>query len=77
MKSLSLPCIAEQLAKLDQWQCHSVHTRPSSHTHSSFARSFHTDVEAVTLPSLSDKNTQHVYQQRVDSLSPTLAHSEA
>lgn len=33
MKSLSVPCIAEQLAKLDQWQCHSVHTPPSSHTY--------------------------------------------
>lgn len=33
MKSLSVPCIAEQLAKLDQWQCHSVHTPPGSHTY--------------------------------------------
>jgi len=33
MKSLSVPCNTEQLAKLDQWQCHSVHTPPSSHTY--------------------------------------------
>lgn len=25
--------VTEQLAKLDQWQCHSVHTPPSSHTY--------------------------------------------
>lgn len=32
MKSLSVPRISEQLAKLDQWQSHSVYRRAHTHT---------------------------------------------
>ncbi len=71
MKSLSVPCITEQLAKLDQWQCHSVHTHHPVHTRISFALSFHTDMDTVTLHSPSHENTQHRVRDGSGSFSHT------